>query len=121
MDITPQEIEVWYILPAIRKEITMSLKEEKLKQKEIASLLGLTESAVSQYIKSKRAQSVLFNQDMKTEIKNSAQTIKEDPNKIQFEIQRLLALVRESDMICKTHKQFGQISEDCNVCIKLRN
>ena len=33
MDITPQEIEVWYILPSLRKEIAVNLKEESLKQK----------------------------------------------------------------------------------------
>ena len=59
--ITPQELEVWYILPAIRRELTISLKEEGLKQRQVAEILGVTEAAVSQYIKSKRAKAIKFN------------------------------------------------------------
>ncbi|MFH1405899.1 MAG: hypothetical protein ABIG52_01635 [Nanoarchaeota archaeon] len=51
----PQEIEVWYILPAIRKELVLALKEKGHTQKEIASFLNVTEPAISQYTKEKRA------------------------------------------------------------------
>ena len=51
----PQEIEVWYVLPAIRKELVVTLKEKNLTQKKIAEFLNITEAAVSQYIKQKRA------------------------------------------------------------------
>ena len=30
---TPQEIEVWYVLPALRREIAIALKKQGLKQK----------------------------------------------------------------------------------------
>ena len=51
----PQEIEVWYIIPALRREFASILKEKGFPQKQIAEKLKLTESAVSQYLKLKRA------------------------------------------------------------------
>ena len=50
----PQEIEVWYILPAIRKELVRVFKEKGKSGKEIAFLLGITPASVSQYGKDKR-------------------------------------------------------------------
>jgi predicted transcriptional regulator len=118
MDATPQEIEVWYILPGLRKEITVALKNEHLKQKEIASLLGITESAVSQYLKAKRAKSVLFGSDIQNQIKESAIKLKEHSSSIQNEIQKLLSLVRDSKLICKKHKEFSAMPENCDICLK---
>ena len=51
----PQEIEVLYILPAIRRELTIEMKKIGLEQKKIAEYLCVTEAAVSQYLNSKRA------------------------------------------------------------------
>ena len=47
----PQEIEVWYIIPAVRRELAKSMVKIGLKQKQIAVTLGITEAAVSQYLK----------------------------------------------------------------------
>ena len=57
---TPQEIEVWYVLPAIRKEMAKVMADKGLKQVEIAEILGLTKSAVNHYLKQKRAKDVNF-------------------------------------------------------------
>ncbi|HIH66091.1 MAG TPA: transcriptional regulator, partial [Nanoarchaeota archaeon] len=51
----PQELEVFYFIPAIRKELSVQMKKKGKGQREIANLLGITEAAVSQYISSKRA------------------------------------------------------------------
>ena len=61
----PQEIEVWHIIPAIRKELVVALKEKGNSQKKIADLLNLSEAAVSQYLKLKRAREIIFNADVK--------------------------------------------------------
>ena len=50
----PQEIEVFYIIPAIRRHIAMYMKLRGLKQNKIAELLHIDKAAVSQYIKKKR-------------------------------------------------------------------
>ena len=62
----PQEIEVWYMLPAIRKEFALTLIRHELSQKEVAKLLGVTEAAVSQYKSEKRAHGLEFNEHIKS-------------------------------------------------------
>ena len=67
---------VWYILPFIRKEFAKSLiKDHGLTQRKAASKLGITESAVSQYLAKKRAETKLLTADLKKEIKQSTQRI----------------------------------------------
>jgi len=59
--VTPSEIESFYLIPTIRKELTKHLKEQGLDQKEIAKKLHITEPAVSQYVNSKRASQIDFD------------------------------------------------------------
>ncbi|MCK4884136.1 MAG: helix-turn-helix domain-containing protein, partial [Candidatus Diapherotrites archaeon] len=89
----PQEIEVWYILPAIKRGIAIELVSKGLKQKDIAKLLKVTEASISNYIKSKRAATIELNKIVDSEIKKSAEKLlsaKEDnSNKILVkELQR---------------------------------
>ena len=48
------EIIVQYILPAIRAEMAVRMRDEGISQAQIARLLGVTPAAVNQYVKSKR-------------------------------------------------------------------
>lgn len=49
------ERALWYILPAVRRQVAIILKEKYgMSQKKIAKVLGLTEAAVSNYIRRKR-------------------------------------------------------------------
>ena len=59
----PQEIEFHYILPSIRKSLSIHLKRQGLDQKDIAKLLHIRESTVSQYINNKRASKIDFNKN----------------------------------------------------------
>ena len=65
----PQEIEVQYIIPALRRELVKELKALKLSQKQIADELELTEAGVSQYLSGKRGSDVKFDKSMQKEIK----------------------------------------------------
>lgn len=83
----PCEIIVWYLLPAIRREFARALVDTYgLTQRGAAEKLGLTESAVSQYLHSKRGNEIRFSQDIITKIEESARGIAESgessPNKI---------------------------------------
>ena len=70
------EYVVWYVLPLIRKEFAISLIEDhKLSQRKSAELLGITESAVSQYISKKRGAHEKFNATLKEEIQKSTKRI----------------------------------------------
>ena len=56
MKLMPQEIELWYIYPSLRKEIAkFMIKNHSLKQKEVADKLGVTKAAVSHYVNEKRS------------------------------------------------------------------
>ena len=114
---TPQEIEVWYILPAIRRQLAIEMKKKGLKQNEIARIMHVTEAAVSQYFKSKRAKEVEFTESLKQEIKNSAEKIIENNNLFMNELQRLLSLIKQELLLCKIHKCHCNLPENCEVCL----
>src|SRR3989344_2157312 len=60
-NLLPQEIEVWYLIPAIRRELAkIFIEKYSLSQKKAAQILGISEAAVSQYVKSKRANEIEF-------------------------------------------------------------
>ena len=84
----PQEIEVFYVLPAIRRELAYCLKAQGKSQKDIAVILGVTGAAVSQYMSSKRASAMQFNEKLKTAFAESAR-----------ELNGELSMVRETQKI----------------------
>ncbi|MCK4714006.1 MAG: transcriptional regulator [Candidatus Aenigmarchaeota archaeon] len=108
-----QEIEVWYIIPAIRREIAKAMKK-KVKQKDIANMLGVTDAAVSQYLSSKRASEVRFSKKINNEISKSVERIADGTNAIK-EIQRLCKLCHEDGVCCFIHKHHGA-PRDCKIC-----
>lgn len=119
----PQEIELWYVIPAIRKALVSELKKHKLKQKEIARLLGITEAAVSQYMRDKRASccyDAFEEHPLKQEIERSAKSLlgQEAPNPhiAVREINRLCRIIRESRVICDIHRRQRKGIEKCSIC-----
>lgn len=137
MHLLPQEVEVWYILPAIRKEFTEVMMKQEFKQKYIAKILGVTEAAVSQYKNSKRACQVELTQTMKNMIIDISSNIKSDCsidkikhaegikcqhcNGIYEEFQKLLKVARDEKIICRIHKDLGYPVKDCNICLDVNS
>jgi len=115
----PQEIEVWDILPAIRKSFAeIFVKEFKLTQKETAKLLNLTSPAVSQYLKKKRASSVLFSDSILKEIRISAKRIFNNPNSLLKEMKRICNLLEVKKIICNIHRSTNSsIPCNCDICL----
>ena len=116
----PQEIEVRYILPAIRRELArIFIKEHKLSQKEASKILGLTEAAVSQYQHSKRAKEVVFSDAVVNEIRKSADKILADKNgrqRLMAEMIRISSLTTVRQVLCDIHRSQSKDLEHCNVC-----
>ena len=123
----PQEIEIWYVIPMIRKKLVYCLKQEGLKQNEIAKIMGVTESAVSQYVQNKRAKKECFGDRTTKEIEKSAKKIIEsdyyksknfkEVEKICFsEINRICKLVKKNKVLCKIHKSKNDSIGECNLC-----
>ncbi|MEA3430474.1 MAG: transcriptional regulator [Nanoarchaeota archaeon] len=113
----PQEIEVWYVIPAIRKELTKAMKKLGLSQRIIAQKLGLRESAVSQYIHSKRGKNINFDIKTKKMITKSAKDIVEHKSCVIKEIQDLCKAIRNNKTLCKIHKKYADIDHCCGICI----
>ena len=113
----PQEIEVWYILPAIRKELVVALKETGKAQKEIAKLLNITEAAVSQYTKEKRGTEISFPAEVKEFIKKAAAEIT-DAATAFHQIQRISEHIKHTKVLCQLHAQIEGDLKGCDVCYK---
>ncbi len=114
----PQEIEVWYLIPALRKELSkIFIKNYGLNQKEISKILGITESAVSQYIKDKRGNDLKFNLiELKT-INNFAKKIFEDKKNSMKHFYELCSALRRSKSLCDLHRKHNsKIPKECDLC-----
>ncbi|HLD06400.1 MAG TPA: hypothetical protein VJC16_02605 [Candidatus Nanoarchaeia archaeon] len=108
----PAEIETYYILPTIRRQLAVFMKETGMQQKQIASLLGIQEAAVSQYLSNKRGHSFDFKEDMLIEIRKSAAAITDGLSLIR-ETNRLLQLLRTSKVLCDIHRLYSQVPDAC--------
>ncbi len=118
--IMPQEIEVWYILPALRKEFTKIMVEKGLTQREVAKKLFITEAAVSQYLKGKRGGNLAFTDEIKKEIKESVDRLIKTGNIVQ-EFQTLCRRIRESEILCQIHRKYATVSAECEkgiICLE---
>ncbi len=111
----PQEVEVFYILPAIRSRMATALKEQGMMQKDIAGLLYVQESTISQYLSSKRAADVKFNDHVDKEIVAAAKKIRTKGDMIR-ETQHILQMVRDENLLCKVHESVGTVPKGCDVC-----
>ncbi|MBI2045075.1 helix-turn-helix domain-containing protein [Candidatus Pacearchaeota archaeon] len=116
--IMPQEIEVWYLLPALRREIAKTLiNKNRLSQKEAAKVLGITEPAISQYLNSKRGKEMIFSKKELIEIEKMADKISRDPKKAMDYLYKLSVLFRGTDVVCRIHKKHDlSISPKCRLC-----
>jgi hypothetical protein len=116
----PQEIEVFYVLPAVRRELALAMKAAGKSQKEIAHLLGVTEPAVSQYMSSKRAAQLTFSDKLKDAFRQSAARISGELS-LMREMQNLLLVVRRERVVCQVHESLGHAPKGCNVCFEGKN
>ena len=113
----PQELEVWYVIPSLRKGLTLAMKNDGLKQVEIAKKLGLTKAAVTQYLNNKRGSEIKFNDKIKNEVSESAKRINSKFDALR-EIQYLLDITRQEKVVCQIHRNMEKGFEGCNVCFE---
>lgn len=116
MKALPQEIEVWYVVPALRRELAKAMLAKGMKQKDIAEHLGITKSAVNQYLKQKRAKEVEFSKETLEEIKKSAEIIIKNPALALAELQRLCLIVKKKMKLCEIHRKLENVPEECRIC-----
>ena len=109
----PQEIETFYILPSLRCNLALVMKKQGMKQKDVASLLGINSATISQYTSKKRGNAVSFPQEVVAEIEKSAMKIKDRFSYLQ-ETQRLLRHIRLTNVLCQVHKKFSDVPSCCD-------
>ena len=142
----PQEVEVWYVLPALRRELAKIMKtktvprvgedgktkEHKITQKEIARMLGVTEPAITQYLLKKkgrrsRGDQVVIPEKFFPDLEKSADTMIKQyeqggSNDDMFEtmtreINRLIKVIRDDGAMCDIHRQFSaHVKDKCSAC-----
>lgn len=115
----PCELIIWNLLPAIRREFAKILVEDfNLTQREAAKKLGLTESAISNYMKFKRGKEVKFNQKIIDEIEKALKEIsksKKDTLLIE-KVCSICTLVRKYGFLCELHKAYNEKLNNCKIC-----
>jgi len=114
----PSELEVWYVLPGIHRELSKYLKfKVGLRQKTIAEILELSPAAVSYYIRNERAKEIIFPDEINNKISLSAQKIYENPSRYFAEVHAILNMIRETGALCQIHREKGRIRNNCTVCM----
>jgi len=90
---TPCQQIVWDVLPAIRAALAAELVRNGVSQQEVARLLDLAPSAVSQYISGKRGYRIVFEGTPEKLIGDLAREIRE--GKVQDVTVRICAICQE--------------------------
>lgn len=117
---TPCELMVNKILPSFRAEIVKNLIEKyKMKQTDVAKVLGISQGSISLYTTSTRAKDKKFLQ-LFPEIRRYTEKIakKIASGKLKSTPLMLCAVckrIRKNNNFCKYHKQFAQLS-GCKIC-----
>jgi len=116
MFMLPQEVEVWYIIPALRKEYAKILtKEYGLSYEKVGKILGTTKAAVSQYISDKRANKVKLSREVKSKIKDSAKKVSKNPQIWLSDVQEIMKYMRQTKCSCNVCKHYNkEILDYCN-------
>ncbi|ATZ60606.1 MAG: helix-turn-helix domain-containing protein [Methanosarcinales archaeon Met12] len=117
---SPCELIVWYVLPSIRYELTKELLKLGLSQKEVSERLGITQAAVSQYVKEKRGKTMKFKEEAKDAIRRLTNDIAEDGafDDLIPRLCRICTQIRISGELCELHKGQEVVQEDCDVCLR---
>ncbi|MBN1792856.1 transcriptional regulator [Candidatus Woesearchaeota archaeon] len=118
-EIMPQEIAVWYLIPAIRRELSKELIKKGITQKKISRLLGVTEAAVSQYIKKKRAEGLKFSKAEQIKIEKTATSILKDEANSRKQIYNLSHELMGTKAVCRLHRSHDKtLKSNCTICFR---
>lgn len=117
----PCELVVWYLLPSIRRRFAVALVEDfDFSQREAALRMGITESAVSQYMKSKRGGEPMFLKGMEgsKEVESAILEISKssDDAKVIKNICAICRLAKNSGSLCDMHRARDDNLHKCSVC-----
>lgn len=99
----PCEMIVWDVLPAIRAAIAQEMVSAGASQLEAARVLGMAPSAVSQYLSGKRGYRIVFDEEVREEIRKLAGELRDgSATDLQKRVCDICVGVRGSGGACRT-------------------
>lgn len=97
----PQEIEAWYIIPAIRRDISKCLVADyKVSYEKIGATLGVSKAAISQYLKGKRASKIKLPKELGPKLNATCKLFAKNKSDAVTEINKLLNFIRQKGLTC---------------------
>jgi predicted transcriptional regulator len=118
----PCELIVWYVLPSIRRELARELVDKHdFSQAEVARRFGVTDAAISQYLKAKRGTSKEIEnsgkyEDFRKEVEVAAVRMVNGSD-IVTETCRICEMVKKSGMLVKVYEtRTGVRAPQCVTC-----
>lgn len=118
---SPCEIVIWYVLPSVRSELAKELIKLGLSQKEVAKKLGISEAAVSHYIKGKRGKKIDLDKETRNGVKKLANEVasSDEDSNLVLKTCEICIKVRKNELLCKLHKSLESVPANCNICSEL--
>ncbi len=121
----PCELGVKIVLPVIRGAVASELNNQHgLKQTQIANLLGVTQAAVSNYLRKNRG--TAFNLSEDKQLQNIVEAIavlitkKGSKQATRLKICIFCKTIRKKGLLCETHKRLDpNATKDCELCMDL--
>ena len=114
----PQEIEVWYVIPAIRRELSKFLTmHHKLSYEKAGIALRISKAAISQYLKNKRASKIRLHDRVLKEVEKSAKILAHQKDASTKEILRVLKFMRDKKLPFEYCKGGAHNHEECKEVI----
>ncbi len=116
----PQEIEAFYAIPAVRRELARRLVALGMTQRDVARKLEVTDAAVSQYLSNKRGTAMEFSVQIDKALTDAAQRIRSASSSlvVRKELQLLVELLKSQKVICDIHRKHGTVKEGCSTCFE---
>ena len=115
----PCELMVLHVLPRVRALVAEELVSVRgVSQVRVAKILGITQPAVSQYLRKARSKSVRALEDdpkIGRELSRIAE-IAADGKDISSEICRFCHKLRSSKALCGLHKSVAMVPNACSFC-----
>lgn len=117
----PCEVVVWYLLPTIRREVAKELVGTfGFTQSRVAKKFGVTDAAISQYLKNKRGDyDVVINNPgfplVQEEISSAAYRIANKDSDFAEEVCRICLVAKKSGILAKIYEvEFNCSYPDCS-------